>query len=69
MPDYEILSVSAVAQTVMVAFRQPDLDKQQTLVWTMDLPPGNHTLWEVVPGFVDFPTAYFLPITRFMASR
>jgi hypothetical protein len=45
MPDYEILSVSAVAQTVMVAFRQPDLDKQQTLVWTMDLPPGNHTLW------------------------
>ena len=24
---------------------------------------------EVVPGFVDFPTAYFLPITRFMASR
>ncbi len=25
--------------------------------------------WEVVPCFVDFPTAYFLPITRFMASR
>ncbi len=45
LPNYEIPSVSAVAQTVMVAFRQPDLDKQETLVCAMDLPAGNHTLW------------------------
>lgn len=44
MPNYQILTVSAVAQTIMVAFRQPNLNKHEILVWAMDFPPGGHTL-------------------------